>query len=118
MINYPENDSSYRTMTNFLSSSSSIMNYNNHQDLLDSSSLFRHSSEVIVSPQRSSLMIHSNYQHKQRNHVHEQTDSDCDHDSSSSSSITNSSKLKKRRANLPKDSVRSKRKILIISCLF
>ena len=43
----------------------------------------------------------------------EQTDSDCDLDSSSSSSITNSSKLKKRRANLPKDSVRNNNELCI-----
>ncbi|CAF4129307.1 unnamed protein product [Rotaria sp. Silwood2] len=100
-------------MTNL--SPSSTINYNNHhhqqqqqhnQDLLYPSSIYHHSSEVIVSPHRSSLMVHSNHQQKQRNHTIEQTDSDCDHDSSSSSSITNSSKLKKRRANLPKDSVR------------
>lgn len=53
---------------------------------------------------------------------HEQTDSDCDLDSSSSSSITNSSKLKKRRANLPKDSVRRARTVVRLYetsfCLF
>ena len=53
---------------------------------------------MMVSPTRSSSIG--------KRH-HEQTDSDGDLDSSSSSScITNSSKLKKRRANLPKDSVR------------
>jgi hypothetical protein len=83
-----------QTMTNLISPTS------NSQDLLYHH--HHHSSEVIVSPHRSSLMI----QTKQRHQTIEQTDSDCDLDSSSSSSITNSSKLKKRRANLPKDSVR------------
>ncbi|CAF2744675.1 unnamed protein product [Rotaria sp. Silwood2] len=113
MIDHSHDSSYYQTMTNL--SPSSTINYNNHhhqqqqqhnQDLLYPSSIYHHSSEVIVSPHRSSLMVHSNHQQKQRNHTIEQTDSDCDHDSSSSSSITNSSKLKKRRANLPKDSVR------------
>lgn len=103
--------SPYQTMTNLLSptsSSSSTISSSNHQDLLYPSSIYhQHSSEVIVSPHRSSLMIQpSNSTSKTRQQTHEQTDSDCDLDSSSSSSITNSSKLKKRRANLPKDSVR------------
>ncbi|CAF1244311.1 unnamed protein product [Adineta steineri] len=116
MIDHSNDSSHYQTMTNLLSpsssSSSSTITYSNHhhhqqqqqqqQDLLYPSSIYHHSSEVIVSPHRSSLMI----QQKQRNQIIEQTDSDCDLDSSSSSSITNSSKLKKRRANLPKDSVR------------
>jgi hypothetical protein len=105
MIDHSHDSPHYQTMTNLLSpSSSSTINYSNHhQDLhYPSSSIYHHSSEVIVSPHRSSLMI----QQKQRNQIIEQTDSDCDLDSSSSSSITNSSKLKKRRANLPKDSVR------------
>jgi hypothetical protein len=107
MIDHSNDSPHYQTMTNLLSPSSSTINYSNqHQDLLYPSSIYHHPSEVIVSPHRSSLMVHSNHQQKQRNQTIEQTDSDCDLDSSSSSSITNSSKLKKRRANLPKDSVR------------
>jgi hypothetical protein len=108
MIDHTNDCSHYQTMTNLLSPSSSTLNFPNHhqQDLHYPSSIYHHSSEVIVSPHRSSLIIHSNHQQKQRNQTIEQTDSDCDLDSSSSSSITNSSKLKKRRANLPKDSVR------------
>jgi hypothetical protein len=111
MIDHSHDSLQYQTMTNLLSpsssssSSSSTIHYSNH-DLLYPSSIYHHSSEVIVSPHRSSIMIHSNHQQKQRHQTIEQTDSDCDLDSSSSSSITNSSKLKKRRANLPKDSVR------------
>jgi hypothetical protein len=88
-------------------SSTTNCSHHHHHDLFYPSSIYHHSAEVIVSPHRSSIMIHSNHhQQKQRNQIIEQTDSDCDLDSSSSSSITNSSKLKKRRANLPKDSVR------------
>jgi len=135
----------YPTMTNILSSSylspsssssstsptlppsSPTNNSSIHNDLFyTSSSIYNHhSAEVIVSPQRSSLMnsahsssYHYNHQQKLRTRPSEQSDSDCDLDSSSnsilssSSSTTNinltnsSSKLKKRRANLPKDSVR------------
>ncbi|CAF3206524.1 unnamed protein product [Rotaria socialis] len=105
MIDHSHDSLHYQTMTN-LSPSSTINYSNHHQDLLYPSSIYHHSSEVIVSPHRSTLLVNSNHQQKQRNRTMEQTDSDCDHDSSSSSSITNSSKLKKRRANLPKDSVR------------
>jgi hypothetical protein len=111
MIDHSTDCSPYQTMTNLLSPTSSSSSTSNQQDLLYPSSIYhQHSSEVIVSPHRSSLMIQPSNSTttttKTRQHTHEQTDSDCDLDSSSSSSITNSSKLKKRRANLPKDSVR------------
>lgn len=105
-----ESPTHYQTMTNLLSPTNS--SNHNHDLHYPSASIYHHhnhSSEVIISPHRSSLMIHSS---KQRHLNIEQTDSDCDLDSSSSSSITNSSKLKKRRANLPKDSVRDKKKLL------
>ncbi|CAF3333041.1 unnamed protein product [Rotaria socialis] len=115
------------------SPSSTTTNCSHHHDLFYPTSIYHHSAEVIVSPHRSSLMnssqtssssssssssFHYHHQQKLRNRTSEQTDSDCDLDSSSnsilssSSSTTNinvtnsSSKLKKRRANLPKDSVR------------
>ena len=120
MIDHSEGSPRYQTMTNLLSPSSlssssssspsSITTCSNHHDLHCPSSVYHHSSEVIVSPHRSSVLIHSNHQAKQRSQTMDQTDSDGDLDSSSSSScITNSSKLKKRRANLPKDSVSSRR---------
>ena len=107
----------------------STSNSSHHHDLFYPSSIYPHSTEVIVSPHRSSAMnsshtspYHYHPQGKLRHRPSEQSDSDCDLDSSSnsilsssSSSNTNlhlanssssSSKLKKRRANLPKDSVR------------
>ena len=116
MIDHSEGSPRYQAMTNLLSpsslssssssSASSLTTCSNHHDLHCPSSVYHQSSEVIVSPHRSSVLMHSNHQGKQRSQTMDQTDSDGDLDSSSSSScITNSSKLKKRRANLPKDSV-------------
>ena len=113
--------------TSSSSSSPSLMTKCSQHDLFYPSSIHHHSAEVIVSPHRSSLMnptpFHYHHRQKVRNYTSEQTDSDRDLDSSSNSvlsssssttniNITNSSpsssltKLKKRRANLPKDSVR------------
>lgn len=64
---------------------------------------------LMINSQRPSNLHSSKTRQSTHHHHHhnEQTDSDGDLDSSSSSScITHSSKLKKRRANLPKDSVR------------
>lgn len=118
MIDHFDDSPRYKTMTNLLSPSSTSSSsssssspsitttYSNHHDLhCPSSSVYQHqSSEVIISSHRSSTLNHSA---KTANVNGEQTDSDADLDSSSSSScVTHSSKLKKRRANLPKDSVR------------
>jgi hypothetical protein len=108
MIDHSDDSPHYQTMTNLLSpsasssSSSSITTYSSHPDHCPSS-VYHHPGEVLVSSRRSSALVH---QGQQRQSTMDQTDSDGDLDSSSSSScVTHSSKLKKRRANLPKDSV-------------